>query len=70
MGTRVPLSDVEFDDMSRGFQVKWRFKAPPLLQLSIPPPEETVVITGKTADLGMLELGQATGCELFKSRNT
>ena len=61
-GSRIPLADVEFDDFSLGLSTKWRFKAPSSLQQLIPQQEETIVILVKTAESGMLALGQDSDC--------
>ena len=61
-GSRIPLADAEFDDFSLGLSAKWKFKAPSSLQPSISKQEETIVISSKTAESGMLALGQDTDC--------
>ena len=57
-GSQIPLAEIEFDDLSKGFGSRWRFKAPSSLQQSIPHQEETVIISGKTAEAGLLSVGQ------------
>ena len=67
-GSHIRLEDVEFDDLSKGLAARWRFKAPSSLQQTTPQQEEVVLIPTKTAETGLLSLGQDAGCSWAQDR--
>ena len=67
-GSQIPLSEVEFEDLSLGTSARWRFKPPTLLQQTIPQPEETILVPLKSAESGLFALGEANGSTWSESR--